>query len=61
MKKPLDVAVGCPAAHSRFIDELVRVMGTIAMGLYAICALAVAVDWGLESVLPIPDTADDSK
>jgi hypothetical protein len=47
------------ALHIRMAYGLVRMMGTFAMGIYAVCALAVAMDWGLESVLPIERWSDE--
>lgn len=57
MKKCSDVVADRPA-HSGLVDGITRVLVTIAMGIYATCALAVAVDWGLESVVQIEDPSD---
>ena len=56
-----DVTIEVPheALHVRMAYGLVRLMVTFAMGIYAVCALAVAIGWGLEAVLPIEGWADE--
>lgn len=61
MKQAMAIRFPESAWHVRFFDAIVRMMVTIAMGIYAIYSLAVAVDWGLESVFPIQDSADDPR
>lgn len=57
MAKPLDPERARIAWQCRLGDGITRALLTIAQGIYALCALAVAVDWGLESVLPVEDWA----
>ena len=42
----------CPLWIDRAVDVLFRVLITFGLGIYAVCTILVAMDWGLE-VIPI--------